>query len=297
MKSGLSTNIGIFILKLVAKLPFSFIHFLSGVFYPVVYYFIGYRKDVVVRNLHNSFPEKNKKEIKIITRKFFRHFSDLTLETIKMREMDEKDFRERMVIRNPEVINRFFDEGRSVVLLTMHYNNWEWSNCLPLVLRHTVLGVYKPLHNTLFDVFMNKTREKQGAEMVANAHVLRRLLKAGQNNELVLSWLAGDQTPPEFHKFWMRFLNQDAMFYPGPASLSRRFNHPVFFQTIEKVSRGHYQTSFELLFENPKEVDEVEIIKKYIAKMEEIIREKPEYYLWSHKRWKHKRPEGMPLLC
>lgn len=296
MKSGLSTNIGIFILKLVAKLPFSFIYFLSGVFYPVVYYIIGYRKDVVVRNLQNSFPEKTKKEIKVITRKFFRHFSDLTLETIKMREMDEKDFRERMVIKNPEVINRFFDEGRSVVLLTMHYNNWEWSNCLPLALRHTVLGVYKPLHNALFDVYMNKTREKQGAEMVANAHVLRRLLKAGQNNELVLSWLAGDQTPPEFHKFWIQFLNQDAMFYPGPASLSRRFNHPVFFQKIEKVSRGHYQTSFELLFENPKEVDEVEIIKKYIAKMEEIIREKPEYYLWSHKRWKHKRPEGMPLL-
>jgi KDO2-lipid IV(A) lauroyltransferase len=142
---------------------------------------------------------------------------------------------------------------------------------------------------------MNETREKQGAELVANTQVLRRLLKAEKNNEQVLSWLAGDQTPPFFHKFWIQFLNQEAMFYPGPATLSRRFNHPVFFQKTEKVSRGHYQTSFELLFENPHEVSEVEIMKKYIQKMEEVIYEKPEYYLWSHKRWKNKRPEKIPM--
>lgn len=295
MKSAFLTRTAIFFLKLVAKLPFGFIYFLSDIFYPVVYFLIGYRKAVVIKNLQNSFPGKSKKEIKIITKKFFRHFSDLTLETIKMGDMDEKDFRERMVIRNPEVINRFFEEGKSVVLLTMHYNNWEWSNCLPLGLQHTILGIYKPLHNKLFDAFMNETRGKQGAELVPNSQVLRRLLKAEKDNERVLSWLAGDQTPPFFHKFWMQFLNQEAMFYPGPATLSRRFNHPVFFQKTEKVSRGHYQTSFELLFENPQEFSEVEIMKKYIEKMEEVITEKPEYYLWSHKRWKNKRPENIPM--
>ena len=93
----------------------------------------------------------------------------------------------------------------------------------------------------------------------------------------------------------MRFLNQDALFYPGPASISRRFNYPVFFQTTKKVKRGHYETSYQLLFENPKEVSEVEIMKTFVSKMEELIREKPEYYLWSHRRWKHKRPEDIPL--
>ncbi|MFW6310595.1 MAG: lysophospholipid acyltransferase family protein, partial [Prolixibacteraceae bacterium] len=98
-----------------------------------------------------------------------------------------------------------------------------------------------------------------------------------------------------FHKFWMKFLNQEALFYPGPASISRRFNYPVLFQRIEKIARGKYKVSFELLFENPEEKSNTEIMRQFILKMEEVIREKPEYYLWSHKRWKHKRPADIPL--
>ncbi len=296
MKSELPARTGIFFLKLVSKLPFVFIYFLADLFYLTVYYIIGYRKKVVFENLKNSFPEKSDTEVEIIAKKFFRHFSDLTLEAIKMREMVKKDFEKRMNIKNPELINRYFAEGRSVILLTMHYNNWEWSNCLTIRLNHKILGVYKPLHNRQFNEFINKTRNRMGAEMVQNSNVLRRLLIAEKNNELVLSWLAGDQTPPEFHKFWVFFLNQEAIFYPGPAFLARKFNHPVFFQKIEKKGRGKYETSFELLYENPQEINEVEIMKTYIHKMEEVIIDKPEYYLWSHKRWKHKRPENVPVL-
>ena len=295
MNSQFSTHIGIFLLKWVAKFPFSFIYLLSDFFYVVVFYIVGYRKEVVYTNLKNAFPEKNKKEIKLIARKFYRHFADLMLETIKMREMDEKDFRERMVYKNAEEVNRYFEKGQCVVLLTMHYNNWEWSNSLPLVLNHQILGIYKPLHNAQFDKYMNQSRERMGAEMVSNSHTLRRIIEANENDEAVLTWLAGDQTPPEFHTFWFTFLNQDAMFYPGPAVISKRFNHPVFFQNIEKTGRGKYQSTFELLFEKPEDFSEVEIMKAYIHKMEKKIKEKPEYYLWSHKRWKHKRPVNQPL--
>ena len=295
MGSAIFTNIGIFFLKQIARLSFKFIYILSDVLFFVVYYISGYRKKVVDENLRNSFPEKSESELKKISKNFYHHLCDLILEAIKMHRMTEKDFRKRMVFENPEIINQLYEQGRSVVVLTMHYNNWEWSSCFPLSINHKILGVYKPLHNQQFDTYLNKTRQTMGSYLISNSSVLRTLVAANQNNERVFVWLAADQTPPFFHKFWMKFLNQDTMFYPGPASISKRFNYPVFFQKIEKTGRGKYKTSFELLFENPKEKSEAEIMKAYIERMEEIIKKQPEYYLWSHRRWKHTRPDEIPL--
>ena len=295
MNSGFSTKIGIFLLKVLAKFPFWLIYLLADIFYWFVYYVVGYRKKVVIKNLKNAFPEKSEIEINAISKKYFRHFADLTLETIKMRGMKPADFEERMKVTNADLINRYFENGKSVMVLTMHYNNWEWGTYLSVHLKHNCLAVYKPLQNVLFDRFMNKTRSKFGTQLVKNDQILRRVLQAEKQNKSVFIWLAGDQTPPEFHKFWFRFLNQDAMFYPGPAFISKRFNQPVFFQKTEKTERGKYQITFELLFENPAQFSETEIIKTYIQRMEEVIREQPGFYLWSHKRWKHKRPADLPL--
>ena len=295
MNSGFSTSIGIFFTKIVAKFPFWFIYLLSSIFYRIVYFIVSYRKSIVFKNLKNAFPEKTEIDIKTISKKFYRHFCDLTLETIKMRGMKVADFEERMKVANAELINGYFDQGRSVMVLTMHYNNWEWGTYLSVYLKHKSLAVYKPLTNVRFDKFMNQTRSGFNAELVKNEHVLRHLLRYEKLKVPVFLWLAGDQSPVAAHQYWFRFLNQDAMFYPGPALISKRFNQPVFFQKLEKTGRGKYVTTFELLCENPAEKSETEIIKIYIEKMEEIIREKPEYYLWSHKRWKRKRPEGIPL--
>ncbi len=295
MNSGFSTKIGIFLLKVLAKFPFWLIYLLADIFYWFVYYVVGYRKKVVIKNLKNAFPEKSEIEINAISKKYFRHFADLTLETIKMRGMKPADFEERMKVTNADLVNRYFENGKSVMVLTMHYNNWEWGTYLSVHLKHNCLAVYKPLQNVLFDRFMNKTRSKFGTHLVKNDQILRRVLQAEKQNKPVFIWLAGDQTPPEFHKFWFRFLNQDAMFYPGPAFISKRFNQPVFFQKTEKTERGKYQITFELLFENPAQFSETEIIKTYIQRMEEVIREQPVFYLWSHKRWKHKRPADLPL--
>jgi len=295
MSSKLSTGIAIFFLKQIARFPFWLIYFLSDIFYLIVYYIIGYRKDVVLNNLHNSFPEKDEKELKEISKKYFRHFCDLTLEAIKTHGMNENDANKRMVVKNADEVNRFYDQGKSVVVLTMHYNSWEWSNIIGKHQKHEVLAIYKPMTSLQFNVFMNKGRERFGVTALKDSLTLRTVIEKKKKNELVFIWLAADQTPPVFHKFWMQFLNQDALFYPGPASISKRFNYPVFFQTTRKVKRGHYETSYELLFENSQEVSEAKIMSTFVAKMEELIREKPEYYLWSHRRWKHKRPENIPL--
>lgn len=295
MNSALTTNIGIFGLKLLARLPFRFIYIIADIFYFFVYYVAGYRQKVIITNLSNAFPEKTSIEIKKIAERYYRHFSDLMLESIKMRHMSVKDFKKRMIIANPELVNQFYDKGKSVVVLTMHYNNWEWSCCFPLYLKHTNIGVYKQLHNREIDKFIYQNRSRMGGELVQDKNILRRIIKAEKQKEPVFVWLAGDQTPHPEQQFWFTFLNQDALFYPGPAVISKKFDQPVFFQKIEKTGRGKYKTTFELLFENPNMHSEAEIIKTYIEHMEKVIREKPEYYLWSHRRWKHKRPEGIEL--
>jgi KDO2-lipid IV(A) lauroyltransferase len=296
MSKGNSLHIGIISLKLVSRFPFWLIYGLSNLFYIVVYYFIGYRKKVVAQNLRNSFPEKSDAEIKKITKQFYRHFSDLTLEAIKLGQIKEKDFKKRMKVKNPELINRYFEQGKSVVVLTSHHNNWEWGSVFSLFLKHKILGVYKPLHNLQFDKYINSNRARFGAEMVPNSAVLRRVIKAEKENEMVFIWLAGDQTPPANSKFWLMFLNQETPFYPGPAAISRRFNYPVIFQNTVKIKRGYYEVTFEVLFENASEYSETEIMMAYIQKMEDTIHKQPAYYLWSHKRWKHKRPEDVPVM-
>ncbi|GAB1450749.1 lipid A biosynthesis protein [Draconibacterium sp.] len=295
MKSGFSTKIGIFLTKIVATFPFWAIYFISSFFYLIVYYIIGYRKPVVLKNLRNSFPGKSETEIKVITKKFYHHFADLTLETIKMRGMNDADFKERMKVANTDLINSYFEKGKSVLVLTMHYNNWEWGTYLSKYLKHKSLAIYKPLANVEFDKFMNETRSRFDAELIKNNHILRHLSRYEKLKIPVFVWLAGDQSPISADDFWFRFLNQEAMFFPGPAIISKQFNQVIFFQKLEKTGRGRYLTTFELLCENPTEKTEHEIIKRYIEKMEEIISEKPEHYLWSHKRWKRKRPDGIPL--
>ncbi len=295
MSSSFSTNIGIFFLSRIARLPFRLIYVLSGVLFVILYYVIGYRKTTVIKNLQNSFPEKNKAEIKTISKKFYRYFADLTMEVIKMVNMKSEDFRERMEFGNPEILNHFFERGQSVVLLTMHYCNWEWGSSISLFMRHKILAVYKPLHNKRFDIYMNKIRGNTGSELISNSKILRRINDAQKNGEPVIIGLIADQTPPVYHKFWMKFLNQETMFYQGPAVLAKRFNYPVLFQKIERTGRGKYRLTTELLSENPAEMSDTEIMKIYIDKMEEVIHDNPEFYLWSHRRWKHKRPENIPV--
>ncbi len=282
-------------LKVIALLPFGVLYLLSDLVYLLIYYGIGYRKKVVYSNLKNSFPEKSKAEIAEIARKFYHHLCDLFFESVKVRNMNAASFVSRFEVKGADLVNGYFNKGRSVIILGTHYCNWEWMVSLSGWLKHRILLVYKPLRNETFNIYLNETRQLLGCNIVSMAVTLRAVIESENKKEHILTWLAADQTPPWNHKFWTLFFNQEAMFFNGPAKIARRFNQPVFFQYIRKTGRGHYETGFELLFENPEEVDEVTIIKTYVQKLESLIREKPEHYLWSHKRWKHKRQGNMPL--
>jgi len=290
-----ATHLIIALIKAISWLPFPLLYFLSDLLRPLMYYCIRYRKKVVFVNLRKSFPEKPEEEIRQMAKGFYKHLCDLFFETLKVGSMNKKSLSLRMRVRGFEKLNDYFTKGRSVVLLATHYGNWEWLAILPVFLKHKTVPVYKPLQNELFDRYQKKNREKFGASAVPMALTLRIVVEAEERSEPIALGLAADQTPLWNHKFWTLFFHQEAMFFNGPARIAQRYNLPLFFEYTRKVSRGKYETGFELLFENPADVDEVTLIKTYVQKLEALIREKPEYYLWSHRRWKHKRRSGLPL--
>lgn len=289
------TNTGIFFLKGISYLPFGLLYLLSDAMFVVVYHLVRYRRNVVEKNLRNSFPERDETWIALTTRDYFRYMCDIFVETLKTRTMTADQLSKRMVIVNPEVLNRFYDEGRSVTVMAVHYGNWEWLAHMPLHIRHRQLFVYKPMSNEPFDQFMNGIRSRFGGETTAMNILLRKLIRASQSGERVMTWLAADQTPPWYHSFWTRFLNQETQFFRGPAQLAKRFGQPVVLQTIHRKARGYYETKFEVLFEHPERVDEETIILTYVAHIEAHILKDPVCYLWSHRRWKHRRPDEHPL--
>ena len=286
---------GIILLKGVSYFPFALLYLLSDVTFLVVFYLVRYRREVVVANLRNSFPGKDEAWIDRTAREYFRYMCDIFVETLKTRTMSAEELSRRMVIVNPEVVNRFYDEGKSVTVMAVHYGNWEWLAHMPLHISHRQLFVYKPMTNKGFDRFMNGVRSKFGGETTAMNVLLRKLIRASQSGERVMTWLAADQTPPKYHSFWTRFLNQETQFFRGPAQIAKRFGQPVVLQTIRRKTRGYYETSFEVLFEHPEGVDEETIILTYVAKIEAHIQRDPVCYLWSHRRWKHSRPDEVPM--
>lgn len=281
---------GIFLLKLISRIPLSVLYGISDLLYFVIYHVVKYRRKVVRVNLLKSFPEKTDIEIKSIERKYYRYLCDLTVEVFKTRHLSSTELQKRMVIKNPEVINRFYEEGRSVIVMASHFGNWEWLLHMPLAIRHHQFFVYKPLQNERFDKYMNGIRSKFGGETISMSLALRKIIEADKKKIPVMTWLAADQTPPWFHHFWTIFLNQEAQFFDGPAKIAQRFDHPVIFQWTKRIKRGYYETWFEVLFDEPAQVPEEKIILAYVERVEQVIKTEPEFYLWSHRRWKNARP-------
>jgi Kdo2-lipid IVA lauroyltransferase/acyltransferase len=289
MISRFLTYTAIALVRIVSHLPLPILYLISDGMYLIVFHILRYRRPVVFDNLTNSFPEKTTEEIRAISRKFYHHLCDLVVETIKTRTFSKDEISARMRIRNPEALNPYFHEGKSVIILAMHYGNWEWLLHMPLVVKHHHFFVYKPLQNEAFDRFFNKERERFGGETVSMSLALRKLLESEKNGIPVLTWLAADQTPPWNHPYWTMFMHQKTQFFNGPAKLSRRFDQPVFFQQVKRIKRGYYETWFTLLFENPREVPEETITQAYVHEAEKVLIDAPENYLWSHRRWKNKK--------
>jgi KDO2-lipid IV(A) lauroyltransferase len=278
------------VMVLPALLPMRVLFLISDLLYPVVYYVVGYRKKVVHRNLINSFPEKSEKDILVIEKKFYRHFCDFLVESIKQAHISKEEILMRTELKNPEFLDKWKENGRSIILMTGHYANWEWFATLNYRIAPLRLaGIYRQLKNAEMERFFLNIRKSYGAIPIEKEKTLRELIKLRKEKVQIMVAFVSDQTPSvqNIH-YWSKFLNQETAMFSGAERIAKMVDYDVVYLEVEKVSRGKYVAEFKLIAENPKETGEFEITEKYTRMMEETIVRAPQYWLWTHKRWKHK---------
>lgn len=279
----------------ISKLPFWMLYLLSDLLYLVLYKIIGYRTKVVRANLTNSFPNKTDQEIKILEVKFYSHLCDLVVESLKAFSISLEDAKVRMKDRNIEVVNQYHKQGRQVVLVGGHYGNWElFAITIGATTEHNTLALYTPLKNEFINEKITNSRSKYGLEMLAIKDIKEKLNTI--NAKLYAIIFGADQSPRKSQKaYWMKFLNQETGVQFGTEKFAKDFNAVVIFANIYKVKRGYYELQYEVITEQPNEEEFGYISKTHTQMLEKVIKEQPQFWLWSHKRWKHKRPEGEVL--
>jgi len=274
---------------LITWLPLRVLYLFSDLFYLIIYYIVGYRKAVARENLRKSFPNKTENELRKIERRFYRFFCDLFVETLYEVHCSEDEIRRRMKFVNVEAVLRHYEEGKSVMLMTAHYGNWEWTSALSLHLPKDkpLYGIYKQLRNSKFDTFICQLRMRFQGQNIEKNDLIRKLVQLKRDGKLAMFGMISDQTPnARSVHHWTHFLNQDTATLTGTELLARKFDYPVYFGQITRTKRGYYTCEFIPIALEPKLTAENGITEIYMSLLEKTIQATPEYWLWTHKRWK-----------
>lgn len=277
------------LLKPLVALPWPILYLLSDLLYLIGYKVFRYRIHIVDENLKNSFPEKSRQERINIRRKFYRHFFDLTLESLKMITQNASQMRERFNIINPELVNAFTEKNRDVIVVGGHYNNWEFlAYSMDMWLKGQAVGVYHQFKNNFFEKKMRQARAQLGMHLVSRSEAREGALEM-LDMRIVLLFFA-DQSPTIAKKvYWTNFLNQETAVAFGTEKYALQKDAAVVYFHNKKVGRGKYEVTFQLLSEFPNKEAHGAITEKHVRALEEDILEAPEYWLWTHRRWKRKR--------
>jgi KDO2-lipid IV(A) lauroyltransferase len=281
----------LFILPL-SLLPFWILYRISDGAYLILYYVIGYRKKVVRSNMANSFPEKTPAERTIIEKKFYRHFCDLVVESLKVFSISKDDACRRMQIIGTDLMDKFYDQGRSVVLVSAHYANWELGAvALDIMVKHQVIAIYQPLTNKYMDKKLLASRTRFGLDVMPVKQVKEEFER--RKSKVEAPGFLIDQAPRRDSKsHWMTFLGQDTAVLTGAERYAVAYNYPVIYLHGEKLKRGHYRYTVQVVTDEPAKTSPGEITEKTNRILEEEIRRCPELWLWTHRKWKQRRPES-----
>jgi Kdo2-lipid IVA lauroyltransferase/acyltransferase len=270
--------------------PLEFHYFFSDLLYLCIFRVFGYRVKVAKRNLIMAFPEKSEKERYLILKRFYRNFTDIFIETLYFTHIDAKKNEKRLKVNNPEILEELYNKRRNIVCLAGHFGNWEFVNLYTRKIKHTLYAVYKKLNNKTFDLFFRHSRELMGGIALEMNETVRQLLSDAKNGKLFFAYLIADQRPQKKEQaHWMTFLNQDTPVLTGPEKIARKTNAAVLWIDTIRVKRGYYEINISLIAENPSETKELEITEKQMYLLSEAIKINPDQWLWTHKRWKHKR--------
>ncbi len=276
---------------LLGLFPFFLLYQLSNLLYLFIYLIFGYRKEVVIQNLKNCFPDKNEKEINKLLPAIYKNLTDNIVEGIKAFTMTRKQIVKRHKILNPELLNDYYKSGQSIIAVTGHYCNWEWGSLsASLQTDYTVVGLYKPLSNKWIDSFMRWSRTRYGT-VLASINETTSTFKELKNTPTVFL-MAADQSPGNKYKsnaYWINFLGRDTAFLHGPEKHARANNYPVIYIDVQRKKRGYYTIELSVLADKPSELEDGEITSRFANKLESVIYKEPANWLWSHRRWKLSR--------
>ena len=275
---------------LLSLLPFRILYLLSDAVYVLLFYIIGYRKKVVHANLQNSFPQKSAAEIIAIQKKFYHYFCDLLLETFKTLTISRKKMLEHCSLSDEaaSLFASLADEHKSLIIVMGHHGNWEWAgNTFSICCKHQLYVIYHPLSNQYFNGLICKMRQRFGTRLIPMKDTFRDMIK--NKDELNATAFIADQSPSPVKAHWMQFLNQDTAVFLGTEKIAEKVKYPIVYVSVRKLTRGYYTLTAELLRLPPNTGTEGDITAAHTQKLEADIVAQPETWLWTHKRWKHKR--------
>ncbi len=278
------------ILWLMALLPLWMLHIKARFLFFLIYYVLRYRRKITFENLQNSFPEKSLQERKKIARQYYQNLADLIVEFIKIKHISRKSINKHMFIKNPEVLSELYRQGKSVFIAIGHCGNWEWlGKKLALNAEHRLFAVVKPLSDPYFNRYMNDLRVRFHApNLIEFKKTYRTLLKNRESLNAVV--IAADQTPTRSEiNFWTTFLNQETPFFKGIEKMSKALDYAVLYFDIQRVRRGYYAIEIMPVCVEASKTEPNQITEKYVSLLEQSIRSRPDNWLWSHRRWKHKK--------
>lgn len=277
------------ILLIVSILPFRLLYMFSDVLYFILYRLIGYRISTVKDNLKLVFPNKSEDEINVITNTFYRHLCDMIVEAIKSMSISKRALERRFTFSNLELIHELEAKKRSIALMCGHYASWEWIFALQMHVQYEGYAIYKKLRNPYFDKLVKRIRARHNSHLITTKETYKTVKEVEARNELAIYGFAADQSPRTGKgNYWLPFLGINVPVFTGAENLSKKHDFTVIFMRVSRLKRGYYSAEFEVLTEDPRSIKDYEITDRFYKLLEQQIIEAPAYYLWTHKRWKHR---------
>ena len=277
------------LLIFISYLPFRLLYFISDIFYYFLYYIIRFRRKIVRNNLVLSKIALNKKDLIIIEKKFYRHLTDVFFEMFKFYSISPDEMKKRFYIENPELFYEFEKKNKSVMFMTSHYGGFEWFLSITYHVPQLPFAVYTPLSNKSLESLIKKFRLRHGSKLISRYEAGAYIKKQLKENKLFLYGMAADQSAQiRSITYWKEFLGIKVPVFTGSERIAKQHNIPVVFGKVVKISRGYYKVVVELISEFPNDYENYKITDVYLEKLEKQIREVPEYYYWTHNRFKHK---------
>jgi KDO2-lipid IV(A) lauroyltransferase len=275
---------------IISKSSFRLIYLFSDFLYLILYHVISYRKKLVRKNLALALPEKTFLERKIIEKKYYKHLSDLFLESFKSLNISEVDIKKRYSFKNIELLDELYKKKKNIILMGGHYASWEWFFIIDRLTDYRINAIYKKLSNKYFDSLIKKIRSKYNGNLISTKNTFKEILKNTKLKGLNIYGFASDQSPKKNKAtYWNNFLNNFVPFHTGAEIIAKKYDMAVVYMNVEKVKRGYYLASFELITDKPKKYKDFKITEDFIKLLENQIFKAPEYYTWTHNRFKHRK--------